>query len=109
MAGAALFAGAGAWALQQQAGYVAVSWICGGAASGPVFLLTGAALLLLAIGGWASWRALRLLFASDQTEGSDRLRPRRFLGLVAVMAALLFLFTILLQAAAAFYLPGCVG
>ena len=109
LAGAALFAGAGAWALQQQAGYVAVSWICGGGAKGPVFLLTGAALLLLAVGGWASWRALRLLFASDQTEGSDRLRPRRFLGLVAVMAAQLFLFTILLQAAAAFYLPGCVG
>jgi hypothetical protein len=37
------------------------------------------------------------------------LRPRRFLGLVAVMAALLFLFAIILQAAAAFFLPGCVG
>jgi hypothetical protein len=108
-AAAALFAGAAAWTLQQQAGYVAASWICGEAASGPVWLLTGAALVLLVAGAWASWRALRLLFASDQTEDSDRLRPRRFLGLVSVMAALLFLFTILLQAAAAFYLPGCLG
>jgi hypothetical protein len=108
-AGAALFAGAAAWTLQQQAGYIVASWVCGGSARAPVWLLTGAALVLLAAGAWATWRALRLLFMSDQTEDSDRLRPRRFLGLVAVMAALLFLFTILLQGAAAFYLPGCVG
>jgi hypothetical protein len=109
LAGAALFAGAAAWALQQQAGYVAVSWVCGPAAAGPVWLLTAVAVLILALGGWGSWQGLQALLGDSGVEASDLLRPRRFLGAVALMAALLFLFTILLQAAAALFLPGCVG
>jgi hypothetical protein len=109
LAGAALFAGAAAWTLQQQAGYVAVSWVCGPAAAGPVWLLTAVAVLLLAVGGWVSWQGLRSLIGDGGVEASDLLRPRRFLSLVALMAGLLFLFTILLQAGAALFLPGCVG
>jgi hypothetical protein len=108
LAGAALFAGAAAWALQQQGGYIAVSWVCGPAASRPVWLLTAGALILLAVGTWLNWRALRPLLMVD-SETSDLKRPRRLLGLVGLMGALLFLFTILLQAGAAFFLPGCVG
>ena len=108
MVGAALFAGAGAWTLQQQAGYVTVSWVCGPAASGPVWLITAAAVVFLVLGTWFTWRPLRLLLTSD-SEDSGRLRPRRFLGLIAIMAAALFLFTILLRASAALLLPGCLG
>jgi hypothetical protein len=108
LAGAALFAGAVAWALQQQGGYIAVSWFCGPAASRPVWLLTGAALVLLGFGTWLTCRALLLLVVRD-SEASDLVRPRHLLGLIALMGALLFLFTILLQAAAAFFLPGCIG
>jgi hypothetical protein len=109
VAGAALFAGAAAWTLQQQAGYVAVSWVCGSSATVPVWMLTALAIALLAIGGWVSWQALRPLLGNALVEGSDVLRPRRFLSVVALMAALLFFFTILLQAGAALFLPGCIG
>jgi len=104
-AGAALFAGAAAWALQQQVGYVAASWLCGNDL-GFVLALSVAALALLLGGGWLSWRVLVPHPAPDQ---SDLWRPRHFLALVSLLAALLFLFTILMQAAAAFFLPGCVG
>jgi hypothetical protein len=109
LAGAALFAGAAAWAVQQQAGYVVASWICGAGAGPPVWILTAVSLVLLLAGGWVSWQALKPLLTDNRIEASDLWRPRRFLGLVALMAALLFLFTILLQAAAAVFLPGCLG
>ncbi len=109
LAGAALFAGAAAWTLQQQAGYVAASWICGPAAKLPVWLLTLAAVGLLLAGGWLSWQALRPLLGDIRVAESDVWRPRRFLSLVALMAALLFLFAIILQAGAAIFLPGCIG
>ena len=109
LAGTALFAGAAAWTLQQQAGYVAASWRCGPAAAGPVWILTAVAALILVLGGWLSWQALRPLLREHAVQAADALRPRVFLGIVALMGALLFFFTILLQAAAAFFLPGCVG
>ena len=105
MAGAALFAGAGAWALQQQAGYVGVSWFCGDV-TGPVSLLTLVAVLLLLTGAYLSLGALRPRLPDNRT---DIGRPRRFLALVGLMSVLLFLFAILMQAAASFFLPGCVG
>jgi hypothetical protein len=104
-AGAALFAGAAAWALQQQAGYVVSSWLCHYDA-GPIWLVTAMALAILLAGSWLSWQVLRLAGNSDS---SDLWRPRRFLSLVGLMMAMLFLFPILLQAVAAAYLPGCVG
>ena len=109
LAGAALFAGAAAWALQQQGGYIVASWVCGQAAALPLWLLSFAAFILLAGGGWLSWQALRPFLNDIQVNDSDVWRPRRFLSLVALMAALLFLFTILMQAGAALFLPGCVG
>jgi ABC-type nickel/cobalt efflux system permease component RcnA len=105
--GAALFAGAAAWTLQQQGGYIAASWVCGAAAGRPVWSLTAAALILLALGCWLTWRPLRRLLAGDAR--TDAAQPHRFLGLVALMAAALFLFAILLQAGAVLFLPGCLG
>ena len=109
LASAALFAGAAAWALQQQGGYVAASWLCGDLGRPAVWLFTLLALLLLAVGSWISWGTLRPLLYDRRTEESDISRPRRFLSLVALLVALLFLFAIAMQAAAAFFLPGCVG
>lgn len=107
-AGAALFAGAAAWTLQQQGGYVIASWVCH-YDIGPIWLLTAMAFALLIGGGWLSWQALRPLLSDVQVNESEVWRPRRFLSLVALMGALLFLFAILMQAGAALFLPGCVG
>jgi hypothetical protein len=103
LAGMSLFTAATAWTLQQTAGYVVASWRCFYDQL-PIWLLTGMALLLIGAGVWASAQVFGHGF--DQ---SDMSRPRHFLGVVALMAAPLFLFAILLQAAAALYLPGCVG
>jgi hypothetical protein len=106
LASAALFAGAAAWFLQQQAGYVIASWACHYDVE-PIWLLTAVGFVLLLTGGWFSWQALRPDTATNAH--SDIWRPRRFMALVALMGALLFLFAILMQAAAALFLPGCVG
>ena len=109
LASAALFAGAAAWALQQQGGYVAASWLCGNLGRPAVWLFTLLAVALLVAGAWLSWATLRPLLYDSGTEESDSGRPRRFLSLVSLMVALLFLFAVLMQGAAAFFLPGCVG
>jgi len=109
LSGAALFAGAAAWTLQQQGGYVAASWMCGNLGKPAVWLFTLVALLVLVAGTWLSWRSLRPLLHDSRTDESDIWRPRRFLSLVSLLVALLFLFAVLMQAAAAFFLPGCVG
>jgi hypothetical protein len=108
LAGAALFAGAAAWTLQQQGGYIIASWSCR-YDIGPIWALTLAALVITGAGGWLSWRALQPLLSDIRVGESDLWRPRRFLALVALMAGLLFLFAILMQAAAALFLPGCTG
>jgi hypothetical protein len=100
---AALFAGALAWAVHQQTGYLIASWACERPAQ--AIWLTGVVALLMLVGGAAlSIIALRRL--SGGTEGN---RPRRFLAQVSIMMALVFLFALALQAAAALFLPGCVG
>src|SRR3569833_1845202 len=108
LAGAALFAGSAAWVLQQQAGYVIASWACHYDV-GPIWLLTMIGFVLLLAGGWFSWQALRSFPDAPLIAASDVWRPRRFMAVVALMGALLFLFAILMQAAAAVFLPGCVG
>ena len=108
LAGAGLFAGAAAWSLHQQSDYIIASWVCGGA--GAKLWLAGAVALILLLGGaWLSWHALRSLAADSDAMNTDPLRPRHFLAMVSVLAAVLFLFAIFLQAGAALFLPGCIG
>jgi hypothetical protein len=108
VAGAGLFGGAIAWALHQQIGYVIAAWSCGNA---PLFqwIVSGAAIAILSFGALLSGLALRRFRATPQTPALGPFRARRFLAVVAILAALLFLFAILLQAAAFLFLPGCVG
>ena len=105
VAAAGLFTGAAAWALQQQASYVLASIAC---ASGQTALwgVGALALLLLAAGFALSLFAYwRLRKDPRQDDG----RPSRFLAQVGIMAAALFLFAIVLQIAAFFFLPVCVS
>lgn len=104
LAGAGLFAGAAAWALHQQAGIIIASWSCEESTkyiwvSG---LLAG---ILLVGGGVISGAAL----GATRWLTEDAGRPRRFLATISCMALGMFLFALVLQVAAAFFLPGCVG
>jgi hypothetical protein len=107
VAGAGLFMGAGAWALHQQTSYIIASWRCGTAA-GNLWIVSAAALFVLAASIWLSWGALRALVI-DSSPNTVFRRPRRFLAVVGLLAALLFLFAIFLQASAALFLPGCAA
>jgi hypothetical protein len=104
LAGAGLFAGAGAWALHQQAGIIIASWSCAKAPEG--IWVSGIVAGLLFVGG-AIFTGTALRAARSLPE--DVGRPRRFLGGISLMASALFLFALVLQVAASFFLPGCVG
>lgn len=106
LAGAGLFTGACAWALHQQVGYILASWACHEAA-GAIWLSGAVAVILLLGGAVLSGQGWRAACADRAPE--EPARPRRFIATVALMASALFLFAMLLQIAAAFFLPGCVG
>jgi hypothetical protein len=105
LSGAGLFAGAAAWALHQQTGVIIASWACGEAASG-IWIGGAIAGLLLLAGAAMSGLGLRGAWVGAPEHIA---RPRRFLAIVALMASALFLFALLLQVAASFFLPGCLG
>jgi hypothetical protein len=102
--GVGLFAGAGAWALHQQAGINLASWSCAHASQG-VWTSGAVAALLLLLGAGLSWTAVLALRSTAPADG----HPRRMIALVALMASALFLFAIALQVSAALFLPGCAG
>jgi hypothetical protein len=106
LAGAGLFTGAAAWAVNQQAGYIIVGRICADTQA----WLAGLSLVVLATlaaGAAISWRTLRQ--RPRPTKGDqDSIRPRRFMASVALMGAGLFCFAICLQIAAYFFLAPCV-
>lgn len=104
LSGAALFAGASAWAIHQQIGMIIAGWACEHAASG-IWLTGVVMLLLLATGAALSGLGLRSAHAAEPKQA----RPRRFIAKIGLMAAGLFLFAMALQSAAALFLPGCAG
>jgi hypothetical protein len=106
LAAAGLFAGAAAWALHQQAGYILAGGLCRG--TGPsVLVLDVAVAAILAVGAWVSWMALRRR-PGPARDGPEAIRPRQFMATVALMGAALFGFAIALQIAAWLFLAPCV-
>ena len=102
LTGAGLFAGAAAWALHQQVGYILATWACDDAAAG-VWISAAITMFVLLAGAILSFAAI------GQFRYAGAPQPRGFLALVSLMAAALFLFALALQTAAALFLPGCIG
>ena len=108
LAGACLFVAAAAWAINQQAAYVLASTHCMGAGF-PISIVSILALILLVAG---AYHAIRIIVRSDaaESEGAQNdMRVRRFIAIVGLCAALLFLFAIGLQAVALVFLPACAA
>ncbi|HXV01149.1 MAG TPA: hypothetical protein VG166_11685 [Caulobacteraceae bacterium] len=105
-AAAGLFAGALAWALHQQAGYIIAAFSCarGGLRIWWVGVL---ALAILVAGALASWFAMRR--QAPPAGMRDSGHTIRFLATIALMAAGLFLFAIALQASAVLFLAPCLS
>lgn len=101
---AGLVAGPGAWAVNLQANYAAVPWICAHRVNFvPVLALT-LALFALA-GAFLSWRTWRVASADDATGSGGA--PAHLLAGISIMSGTLFALVILTQGAAALVLNGC--
>jgi hypothetical protein len=107
VAGAAMFTGAAAWALHQQANYVIAALVCGSGARA-MWGVSALAIALLIAGGLLSWRALKKLAGASEGARQDSVRVRRFLANIAVPVALIFFFAILMQICAMLFLPACL-
>jgi hypothetical protein len=102
-ASAGIFLGALAWAVHQQTGYILASMVC---AERPYAIWATTLLALVIILGGASMSRC-VLSKEQRVEASGQSPPRKLLAIVGMMASLLFLFTILLQASALLFLPSC--
>jgi hypothetical protein len=101
--GLGIFAGAFAWALHQLANYLLAGHVCTRTLNYTVAFTCGS-LCLIILGSLASWRALQ----GREGDGSDdKRRSQTFMASVGMMACLLFLFAIFLQAIAPFFIAGC--
>jgi hypothetical protein len=101
-----LFLAAGSWALHQQIDYMLASMACsGGKAS--MWVATLVAGIVLAVAAVTTLRLPR--WRPGSQSGSDEIaRPRQFLAAISLLAVLLFLFALFLQASATLFLPVCV-
>jgi hypothetical protein len=70
-------------------------------------LLAAALVAVSLFGGYLSWRAVASAGAPTETEVKGGGRPRRFLGLVGVMMALLFALVIAVHGLAGLAFSGC--
>jgi hypothetical protein len=109
IAGAGMFAGAVAWALHQQVQYVLAALLCGRPSPAPMWIASAAGIAIVLVGAALSCLTIRIATREKDAEVQDGLRARRFFATVSIMAAALFLFAIVLQLAATFYLPMCTG
>jgi hypothetical protein len=102
-----LFVASASWALHQQIEYIFASLVC----SHGKPLMWSVTVFLLALLAAAAVITLRLprWEATAEHDPDDISRPRRFLASMSLLAVLLFLFAIFLQASAMLFLPNCVG
>jgi hypothetical protein len=102
-ASAGFFLAPAAWALHQQTSYMLVPVSCGQRAMILLLVTAGAAILAL-LGGYTAYTGWRAL----PEKAEDRhLRVRRFLAGLSLLFTAIFLFAILLQAAAMLILNSC--
>jgi hypothetical protein len=101
---AGLFGGAAGWALHHQVGSTSNFARCT-VADGRLVLAVGVlAAAIVLVGGWLSWTAWRRGGGKPSTSHET---AGRFLPAVSLMAAALFLLTILTQVVAGVIVPAC--
>ena len=102
---AGLAAGPGAWAVNLQANYAAVPWICAHRVNFvPTLALVLASFALAgAVLSWQAWRAASSV--GDETGSGGA--PAHLLAGISIMSGILFALVILTQGAAALVLDGC--
>jgi hypothetical protein len=106
LASAGFFIAPSAWALHQQLGYMLVPMSC----HTRVMIVPLVTLLTVALalgGGWLSWLPARSRETGAPSAQEGGVHLLRFLANLSLLFTALFLFAILLQGAAMFFLNGC--
>jgi hypothetical protein len=99
---AGFFMAPAAWALHQQVGYIVAPAFCKNSQI-VIPVLTLAAVIVMLVGGFISWRS----FHARPFGESEFAPTRRFVAALSLLFTALFLFAILMQGVAAFFLNGC--
>lgn len=105
---AGLLAGPLAWLLQLQTGYTLIPWACAHDAHAiSLHVVTIAALLLTAAGGFVAWRGWQRA-GREQPGGEGRAAARsRFMSILGLLTSAMFFLVILVQGSASFILHPC--
>lgn len=103
-----LLSGPLAWLLQLQTAYTLVSWACAHDVHAmSLHIVTAAALLLTAGGGFIAWRCLQRA-GKEPSGGEGRAVSRsRFMAVLGLSTSAMFFLVILVQGSASFILHPC--
>jgi hypothetical protein len=102
-----ILAGPVAWALDLSISYAIVKWTCSSQRQAVLHLITPAALLIVAIGVYASIMALRHTAADEPTDGPDPRQRARFMAMLGLTMGALFGLTVMAGAIPRWVLDAC--
>lgn len=96
-----------AWLLEMQVSYAAVKWACAADARWVLLLLPLGSLALVALAGWWSWSAWRMLRDEASLDGARMEDRSYFLSLAGLAMTMTFLLLILTSYAPRYLLSPC--
>jgi len=105
---AGLLCGPIAWLLQLQTAYILIPWSCAHDVNAiSLHLVTVAALLLTAAGGFISWRNWQRTGKKKHDNEGEAISRSRFMSILGLFTSAMFFLTILVQGIPSFILHPC--
>jgi hypothetical protein len=102
-----ILAGPIAWALDLSISYAIVKWTCSSQRQTVLHAISPAALLMIAIGAFASFMALRHTAGDHPTDGADPRQRARFMAILGLTSCALFGLTVIAGAIPRWVLDAC--
>jgi uncharacterized membrane protein len=96
-----------AWMIHLSASYLLVEWVCKTASVFPLYIVTGATLLMAAAGIFLNWRIRRRLGTEQEPEPENVYPGSRFMSLVGLLISILFFVVIVAQSIPVLIIRGC--
>jgi hypothetical protein len=102
-----VLAGPIAWALDLGVSYALVKWTCGSQHTSVLHLVTVGALVIIAGGAFAAWRALEQTPAGAPTDGGHAFERGRFMAIWGLWSCAFFTLVVLATALPPWVLDAC--